>query len=268
MTEIPRDRWGRPLIVPSGGGKATGYTRVSKFAKILDDPFKLCEWQQKAAVLGTVLDRDLHDRVEQVLNDYPHPLDEKDAKQRLQYVIERAKKIAGAERAADRGTDLHSYTDVIDATGDLPDVDEETQKRLIEYVNATTGMGILSIEQFVVNDKYKTAGTFDRLLRMPDGRAVVGDLKTGSWDAIYPMGVIMQEAQYATGNTYDPKTGERGDIHPDLDPNEGILIHLPNKGEGCHLYSLDLEWGRWALDVAMNLRDARKIKASAVCVPL
>jgi hypothetical protein len=28
-TEIPRDRWGRPLIEPPDGGKPIGYTRVS-----------------------------------------------------------------------------------------------------------------------------------------------------------------------------------------------------------------------------------------------
>jgi hypothetical protein len=30
---LKRDRWGRPMIEPPGGGKAVGYTRVSRSPK-------------------------------------------------------------------------------------------------------------------------------------------------------------------------------------------------------------------------------------------
>jgi hypothetical protein len=44
-TEIPRDRWGRPLIEPPDGGKPIGYTRVSTLAKALDDKTSLMDWK-------------------------------------------------------------------------------------------------------------------------------------------------------------------------------------------------------------------------------
>ena len=50
--EIPRDRWGRPLITPVGGGKPEPYTRVSTLAKTLDDKTALSKWMCRQTAIG------------------------------------------------------------------------------------------------------------------------------------------------------------------------------------------------------------------------
>ena len=50
--EIPRDRWGRPLITPVDGGDPMPYTRVSTLAKALDDKTALTDWKCRQVAIG------------------------------------------------------------------------------------------------------------------------------------------------------------------------------------------------------------------------
>ena len=52
VEEQPRDRWGRPLIVPVGGGKAVGYKRTTTFIDVLDDKTALKDWANRIVVTG------------------------------------------------------------------------------------------------------------------------------------------------------------------------------------------------------------------------
>jgi hypothetical protein len=52
VEEQPRDRWGRPLIVPAGGGKAVGYKRTTTFIDVLDDKTALKDWANRIVVTG------------------------------------------------------------------------------------------------------------------------------------------------------------------------------------------------------------------------
>ena len=56
---IPRDRWGRPMIVPADGGKPVAYTRVSTLAKVLDDKTALTRWKQRQTAIGMSMRPDL-----------------------------------------------------------------------------------------------------------------------------------------------------------------------------------------------------------------
>ena len=40
-TEIPRDRWGRPMIMPAKGSKRIAYRRATTFVGCLDDTIGL-----------------------------------------------------------------------------------------------------------------------------------------------------------------------------------------------------------------------------------
>src|SRR6516162_6012262 len=50
-----RDQWGRYLVVPPGGGKPTGYTRVTTVAKALDDTGGLAPWKATMAAGGIIM---------------------------------------------------------------------------------------------------------------------------------------------------------------------------------------------------------------------
>jgi hypothetical protein len=120
---------------------------------------------------------------------------------------------------------------------------------------------MLDVETFVVCDEATAAGTFDRLVRCPDGRVRVADLKSGKSEADYPLATSIQLSVYAHGKRYDPDSGARADLHPDLDDTQGLLIHLPPKG-GCRVIALDLDKGwRAALLAAQVHHVVRKWKA-------
>jgi hypothetical protein len=103
--EIPRDRWGRPLIVPIGGGKPVGYTRVSTLAKALDDKTALTKWKQRQVVIGLGARPDLVAVAGAVKND----------DRKLDEIVETAMTAAESERAANIGTALHALSEQVDA---------------------------------------------------------------------------------------------------------------------------------------------------------
>lgn len=263
MIEVPRDRWGRPLIIPADGGKPVPYVRASTMAKALDDTSNLMLWKQRVTAVGLAKSPHLRARLAGLVAKHFDPIGG-DGKRDLSELVEEAAEAGGASDAASMGTGLHSLTEAVDAGTPISEllVDDQTQGRLVEYADATSGLEVLDVETFVVNDTVQAAGTFDRLVRLPDGRVVVADLKTGAHDANYPLGVATQIAVYANGLRYDPATGERGVLHADLDVSMGLLIHLPQKGAGCDLYALDLVKGWEAALEARRVYDIRKWKAA------
>ena len=259
-TELTRDRWGRPLITPLDGGKPVGYTRVSTLAKALDDLNNLMAWKARKTAEGLVRRPDLLTLVSGAIangdpdTDWP-------TKKALNAAVEQAMEAAGSSKGATAGTGFHSLTEAIDRGNEPLFVSAADRVRLDAYRAATAHIEWLDIECFVVNDALRAAGTFDRLGRLPDGRVVVADLKSGKSEADYPLSTAAQLATYANGHRYDPETGARSPLHDDLDASAGLLIHLPPSG-GCTLYELDLTRGWQAAQLAAQVRDARSWKAA------
>lgn len=260
LLEVPRDRWGRPLIVPPNGGEPVAYTRVSTMAKALDDLNQLMAWKGRKVAEGLLRRPDLITRVAGAMangdpdTDWP-------TKKALNVICEEAMEAAGASKGRSAGTGFHSLTEAIDKGDEPLFVSEADQVRLDAYRVATEGIEWLDIECFVVCDVVQAAGTFDRLGRLPDGRVVVMDLKSGKSEPDYPLPTTTQIAIYANGHRYDPQTGDRTPLHPDLDTSAGVLIHLPPSG-GCALYELDLSLGWEAAQLAASVRKLRTLKAN------
>lgn len=273
MTDFIRNGRRQPMIIPEGGGKAVAYTRASTFAKTLDDPWGLVPWLRMTIMLGYLRDDSLASSTRELLTGVDDPLNDPETKGTWRELTEWLHETGGGNEAAERGTRWHEFTELIDRgrNGEKPghfDATNYELTRMGDYVAATVDYEMLLIEARIVNDKYKVAGTFDRLVRCPDGAVRIADLKTGSQDPKYPLAAAMQKRLYATGYLYDVETGERTPIHPDLDPDRGILIHLPARGEGCQLYDMDLLAAERALEVAALVRDVRKIRPASICVPL
>jgi len=261
--EIQRDWQGRPLIKPVGGGKPVPYTRVSTLAKALDDTYSLNAWRTRMAVLGVSTNRHLMQQVAAIASRFDDPV--KQGRRELDAITQEAAEAAGVGAAAATGTALHDYTEQIDAGRELAHVPSEFIAPLRAYQAGTKGLESVGSEVFVVNDTLGVAGSLDRLWRLPDGRVVVGDLKTGDNEPKYPLGVTTQVAMYATGQRYDPETGTRAELHPDLDPTAGLLVHLPIRAPEprCDLYLLDLTLGLQAAHLALEVRQMRKAKPIA-----
>ena len=273
--EIPRDRYGRPLIIPPGGGDPIAYTRASTMARALDDMSNLMSWKQRVTAVGLHRRPDLRTKLAGLVATSDNPVQDWPAKRDLNALCKEAAEAGGATTAASEGTGLHALTEAVDrgATVDDLGVDPGTAEYVTAYQAATAHLDMLDIELFVVNDQLQAAGTFDRLVRLPDGRVVVADLKTGKHDAGYPLGVTVQIATYANAARYNPGTGERLDLHRDLDRTTGLLLHMPQlspaeRAEGakpvCSIYTLDLTKGWEAAQVAAQVHQIRRWKADTL----
>lgn len=260
MTDIPRDRWQRPLIIPPGGGDPVPYTRVSTIAKALDDLNNLMLWKARKTAQGLLMRPDLMTRLSGALANAGDSEADWPTKREFNAVVGEACEAAGASTGASAGTGIHALTEALDSGKPVRFASPDDLARLDAYRSATAGLDVLDIETFVVNDVLRAAGTFDRLMRLPDGAVVVADIKSGKSEPDYPLATTMQIATYAHGRRYDPDTGDRTDLHPDLDTTRGVLIHMPPTG-GCFLYLLDLERGWHAAQLAAQVRDVRTWKA-------
>ncbi|GAC1374267.1 MAG: hypothetical protein NVSMB4_01610 [Acidimicrobiales bacterium] len=260
---IYRDWVGRPGIVPVGGGDRVPYTRVSTLAKKLEDQGGLTSWKQKVTALGLVADRSLYGRFAAIAGTVPDPLKDKSIKRDLSALIGEAFKAGGGERAANTGTTIHTLTEAVDSGVEPEFVPDELAPILDAYLWGTTDLGVEAMEGFVVTDEVRAAGSFDRLYRLPDGRVVIGDIKTGADEPKYPNGVTVQCAIYAHGQSYDVRTDTRTPLHPDLDPTTGLLVHLPlapvDGRQVCDVYTLDLTAGWERAQLAATVRDAASV---------
>jgi hypothetical protein len=247
--KIKRDRWKRPLIPPVGGGEPVPYTRVSTLAKALDNKDALMTWKQRQMAIGMGLRPELA------------PLVDATDKRALDDIVRQAMDAAESDKAANIGTDLHKLTEHIDAGTMPPHLPTEYVADLDAYEQAMKPIKILGIEQFIVCDELMAAGTFDRLVRLPDGRIMVADIKTGQHEPRYPHSSTTQIAVYAHGTLFDPEKGRLGYL-PDLgvSTDEGLLIHLPAGKAQCDLYILDLTVGWHLARTAVVVRDIFKAK--------
>lgn len=264
MTAVERDRWGRPLIIPPGGGEPRAYVRVSTMAKALDDTAGLMKWKQRKTAAGLLMRPDLQTRLAGILAN-GDPDTDPDAKRALDAVCAEAAEAAGASSGATSGTGFHSLTEAVDRGDEPLFVPEADRPRLNAYRAAMADYRALAAEVFVVNDALQVAGSFDRLWLCPDGKVRVGDLKTGKSEPDYPMPTATQMALYARSKQYDADTGARFPIYAgphDFDPTTGLLVHLPASG-GCTVYPLNLIEGWRAARTAAEAYTLRRMNRAA-----
>jgi len=245
--EIPRDRWGRPQVVPPDGGKPTAYTRCTTYVSVLEDTFNLNKWMQRMVATGLAGRPDLLLAVSGAQDD----------KNALNKICDDAREAAQASAAATTGTALHSLTEILDRGGDMPPVPEAYKADIEAYQQATSDLTAQYIEQFTVLDDLKIGGTPDRIVQL-NGQTFIADIKTGGIE--YGIGKIaMQLAVYSRSQGYRFDTNERfslGNINQDT----GIIIHLPAGKGTCELVEVDLNAGWQAVQIATQVREWRKRK--------
>jgi hypothetical protein len=243
--EIPRDQWGKPLILQADG-KTRAYARASSLGKVLEDETTLTRWKMRTTLIGATLAPDV------VLSASAHRQD----KAKLDRLVEDCMSAARSHARAEIGTALHKLLETIDQGIDPGPFPEQYAADVEAYKQATTGWTYAGMERFVVCDDLKAAGSFDRLRRMPDGRLRVVDLKTGSSIDYSTLSIAVQLAVYANGEEYDPRDGTRSSLG-DVDRDWAIVVHLP-AGEGrCTVYDVDINNGLYAAHLAMKVKGMR-----------
>lgn len=248
-------------VIPTGGGKKVGYARVSTVAGACDDSGGLITWSRTLAAIGVATDRGLLARLAALASTHAEPYYSDDKRAAID-LAEAAFRAGGGETAANVGTAIHAFTEQIDRGEPLTFVPDDLIPPLRAYEKRMQAVEVLGMEIDVVNDDLQVAGTLDRLLRLPDGRVVVADIKSGANDVKYPLKVQTQVALYASCKRYDQATGARTPLHPDLDTTLGVLIHVPAKADPatCELYPLDLVAGMESALLGLQVRSARKVR--------
>ncbi|HVJ98949.1 MAG TPA: hypothetical protein VNC41_19145, partial [Acidimicrobiia bacterium] len=118
---VRRDQWGRYLIVPPGGGKPVGYTRVTTIAKTLDSGGGLAPWKAAMTASGVIMRRGLRAQWEQLLaqsNGDPWYGGEQH-KTEAKRLVEESAAAGGANDRREIGSALHAITALVD-TGQTP----------------------------------------------------------------------------------------------------------------------------------------------------
>lgn len=250
--DIARNRWGQPLV------DGIAYPRVSTVAKTLDDQGNLIDWAGGMVAVGMSLPTSVDLREAALLH--------RGDNRALKRVQRDAKDRAGASVAAGRGTNLHEVIHRTIQGAEVGELTEATGESVVAFFKALAREGLtpISTEQFVVNTDAEVAGTFDLLLEDAGGKRYIGDLKTGakSWERQFPGAVSVQLASYQGGRRWCPHEGWLPEHGAEADT--ALLVSLPvDRGE-CFIDAIDLEAGRYGLELALNVRRWRKTKPITV----
>jgi hypothetical protein len=217
-----------------GSPRRVMYGRPSSFGSALDNPFNLLKWKERQLLIGV-------SRLEEEWECLPRLTAEN--RDELDRIAAHAHILAETNLAADRGTHIHvllEHWDKRGETNDWPDliaggerlgIPAALQHQIVDQwqtFRERLGLTALAVEQTVVNDRWRLAGTLDRLDVsdrdhltaygvLEAGQPFVGDIKTGSLTVgtdgqpSYWVKYGPQLAAYVDGVPYDTETDERGE---------------------------------------------------------
>jgi hypothetical protein len=262
------DTFGRYKLLHPDSGKAVSWTRATTFAKSVQDTFALSMWAQRMTLKGAALRSDIVAAVS--------TLEVKADKDRINSLVEDAKKAAGDKVAANKGTAVHAFTEDLDKelVGEPVGRDREVPEEFVPTVEAYGAIlrdfglepvpGLIEFTTAV--KQYEVAGTSDRVYKVTrnmtfklNGRSVtlyageyvIGDVKTGADLSYGWQEICIQLALYAQGlNTSGvwswnqrqwakPVTPDNPEILLKVRTDVGLIPHLPvDRKEGAPLATL------------------------------
>lgn len=270
------------------------YGRPSNFGAQIEDRYGIERWSERNVLFGaTLLNSEVH-RAIQVL-DLEDPGDRKMADG---WVVD-AKQEAGAHLAAARGTFVHLATTLdrdeadpllaLSLRGDtelgVPPAVTDAVLASWEVLLQRHGIQELAIEQKVVDDRWRLAGTLDRIVRLtrdlqfgahiiPAGTVLILDIKTGrltmeQGHPAYWNAYSVQIASYAHSLPYiiEGLHEERGEWPWHVDQRHALIAHLDignALAEGvatAQLVHVDLVEGHRAGNLCRQARDWQGSKA-------
>ncbi len=274
--ELLRDQWNRPIILrgweEDGPCKASEgkrwtcyvekahghYTRASTFASTLDDGPGLAIWMKRHVALAFANENNDDLRAIVAGLDYK----DKGLDDWIETAIERNAQFHASLKAANSGTAVHRFTE----PNSPPTVPQRMRKDVEAFSVALgempcpmcerLGFDIIATEQFIVNDKWGVAGTFDHAVQCDHCRYVmVLDKKTGK--DIHPISMCIQLTEYASGIGYDAESGSRVELPFDLSRTHGVIAHIPLGTGKCHMQLFDLDAGARLANLAAEVRAER-----------
>ena len=256
MTEPRRDRWGRYIIPDPKTGEDREWTRATTIAGVLPDRYHLERWGERMVVLGIARDESLY-----VLAQTAKYED----KQRLDKIARDAKSAAKSGSAANVGTAIHTFTEMVEDGQPIEVVPQRYRADVAAYLDALTQLDatVLSKEQIVLNPTVGVAGTYDRKLKVPSisNLPLIGDIKTGRTVDFGLLEYSVQLSIYANSEyRFDSDTGEVEEITDLPDLASGLIFHIQAGKGRCEVWEIDLIRGWEAAKVALQVREMRSWK--------
>src|SRR5512144_865765 len=177
---IRRDRWGRPLLIPTGGTEAdrTAYTRASTLANAITSDYGLNLWRLRHAVKGLSDRPDLAEMGSALACLTGDRKTDAPVNRELDFIITEALMECGALGPAHYGTAVHGHTEPDKDTGPVP---ERMQADVASFYTALEEhkLRIVATEVFTACDELMAAGTFDHVVEhIPTGSYLVLEKKT------------------------------------------------------------------------------------------
>lgn len=156
-------------------------------------------------------------------------------------VSERAKKLrkarfADRDAAAKRGTEVHKLAEGL-IRGEEVEVPDELAGHVESYVSFLDKWQpeAVLVEAPVANRRWRYAGTVDAVIRVPDGRVYLMDIKT-SRSGIFPE-TAYQLAAYTHAEVY---LGDDGDEHPVSELGITGAYGVWVRADGVDVYPVDV----------------------------
>lgn len=286
-------RYHMPLLPGETGPKSVkdadyvsgGLQRMTNLVGAFEDTRALSVWEQAMAMIGLALAPELYEELAlmvhaardagvnfELLRDHP---DLKEALAGLpqdagKSIVGRAKDIAKASAAAQRGTNRHVAWEYRAATGGLIGT-PQIQEHILDIEGILDRAGYDRVpglsERVVRNTVINAVGKFDDvLLERSSGRLLMADLKTKVKGFFSWLTVDAQLAGYANADWMlglpeelsRPRWGEyiKGPRHY-VDLSEGVILHAPSDGSLAHLDYADLAQGWETAKLARRIVDHR-----------
>lgn len=252
------DSYGRYKLDVDGQGPKS-YTRATTLAKTLDSGDGLAVWKARNLAYGVAQRPDLVARAALT------PVSDKKSWREIE---SQAEIVAAAGAKANLGTAFHQLHERV---GEMTDdeyaaVDPNLRITYERYRAELARLGIEEIltEGTVCNTAIGTAGKFDGLARLSDGRVVVIDRKSGRVTE-YPHSPACQLAEYSHSDRVliDGVWRDMREAVPDLDTEEGLIIDVTigdADTAAVHVYAVDLSAGWYGALLATKVRRWRNRK--------
>jgi hypothetical protein len=258
---------GRYQIVPEGESKVKPHTRVSNFAKKLEDGYTLTAWGKRMVLFGAAQRPDI------IAATLAAGVENKAELNRL---AESAMDAAKANVARETGTALHSLCEQVDQGVDVQ-MPSPWREDVAAYRACLEDMGatVERCEEVVVIPDLGLAGRFDRIVKVAD-QSFIMDIKTGRDLSYSWLSIAIQLALYAEASTiYDHEKRSHTPMPP-VSRQFGLVVHLPAGEAKGTPYWVDLNAGRKGVDLTkavLRWRSTRDVAdvmptASSLAAPL
>jgi hypothetical protein len=187
-------------------------------------------------------------------------------------LVDKAAERAGSGTAADTGTSIHTASEMLDYGQDVSGIPADILDDAKAYRVACEAAGLepVAAEVFVANERLAVAGSFDRLVKCPDGKFRILDIKTVGTNKSPELAAkysarawSIQVSVYAGSRPYCAEQGykdwtEVGLGQPETSGFNAIIAVIPRGSGTCSLLAVDLDAGAEMADLAVQVRKARK----------